>query len=297
MKRWLVIFLIVPKGFGEAISNFLIEEGATGVEEVEEDLRWEKFKVYFPPTGKGKKVLRSLSRYLKSLEKIVPEMSRVQIETTSIAEQDWGENWKRFFKPVQATSTFVVKPPWSKIRLKENQIPIDIYPAMAFGTGTHATTRLCLRALERRPGKKGFSVLDVGTGSGILSIAAARLGAHEVLGLDIDGAAVKNARENVERNRVSDIVKIRKGRIGDIQKRFDRVVANIDFKNLKRMRRPLIHHLKGQGFLILSGILMEEEERIRRHYLEVGLLRWVETDREGEWACLVFKKRNSKQYS
>jgi ribosomal protein L11 methyltransferase len=291
MRHWLVIFLIVPKGFREAISNFLIEEGATGVEEIEEDLRWEKFRVYFPPTGKGNKVLRSLSRYLKSLEQIVPEMSRVQIETTSIPEQDWGENWKRFFKPVQATSTFVVKPPWSKIRLKKNQISIDIYPAMAFGTGTHATTRLSLKALERRSGKRGFSVLDVGTGSGILSIAAARLGAHEVLGLDIDGAAVKNARENVERNQVSDIVKIRKGRIGDIQRKFDVVVANIDLKNLKKMRWPLIHHLKGHGLLILSGILTEEEEKVRQHYLETGLLQWRETDREREWVCLVFKKK------
>ena len=295
MKHWLVLKFIVPKGFKEAISNFLIEEGATGVEEVDEDLKWEKFKVYFPQNGKGKKVLQSLSRYLKSLEKITPEISRAKIETTSIAEQDWGENWKRFFKPVQVTSTFVVKPPWSKIRLRKNQIPIDIYPAMAFGTGTHATTRLCLKALEKRLGKKGFSVLDVGTGSGILSIAAARLGAREVLGLDIDSVAIKNARENVERNRVSDIVKIRKGRVGDIPKRFDRVVANIDFKNLKRMRRSLIRHLKDRGFLILSGILTEEEERIRRNYLEMGLLRWVETEREGEWACLVFKKRNSEQ--
>jgi ribosomal protein L11 methyltransferase len=292
MKHWLVVELLVPKEFKDAISNFLIEEGATGVEEVDEDLKWEKFKVYFPQNRKGEKVLRSLPRYLKSLEKIAPEMSRIQIETTYIPEQDWGENWKRFFKPVQATSTFVVKPPWSKIRLKKGQIPIDIYPAMAFGTGTHATTKLCMKALERRSWGKGFSVLDVGTGSGILSIAAARLGAHEVLGLDIDGVAVKNARENVERNQVSDIVKIRKGRIGDVQKRFDRVVANIDFKNLKRMRGPLIHHLKNQGFLILSGILIEEEERIRRHYLETGLLRWMETDREGEWVCLVFKKKS-----
>jgi ribosomal protein L11 methyltransferase len=290
MKHWLVVELLVPKGFRDAISNFLIEEGATGVEEVDEDLKWEKFKVYFPQNGKGKKVIRSLSRYLKSLQRIAPEMSRVQIETTSIPEQDWGENWKRFFKPVQATSTFVVKPPWSKIRLKKNQIPIDIYPAMAFGTGTHATTKLCLKALERRSGKKGFSVLDVGTGSGILSIAAARLGAHEVLGLDIDGAAVKNARENVERNRVSDIVKIRKGRIGSIRERFNGVVANIDFKNLKRMRRSLIRHLKGQGCLILSGILIEEEERVRQHYLETGLLQWLETDREGEWTCLTFRR-------
>ena len=98
------------------------------------------------------------------------------------------------------TSRLVVKPPWSKIRLKKNQIPIDIYPGMAFGTGTHATTKLCMRALERSLRRKGLSVLDVGTGSGILSIAAAQLGAGEVWGLDIDGEAVENARENVERN-------------------------------------------------------------------------------------------------
>jgi ribosomal protein L11 methyltransferase len=291
MKRWFAISLKIPRGFGEAVSNFLFEEGATGIEEVSEDLRWEQLKAYFPQNGKGKKALRSLSRYLKSLGRIVPEMSQIQIVTTFIHEQNWSENWKRFFRPVQVTSTFLVKPPWSKIRLKKNQIPIDIYPGMAFGTGTHATTILCLKALERRLRKKGISVLDVGTGSGILSIASARLGASDVLGLDIDGAAVENARENVERNHVSDIVKIRKGRIGDIQKRFDVIAANIDLKNLKRMRWSLIHHLKGRGFLILSGILEEEKDRLCQHYMNTELLQWIRTDQEGEWVCLLFKKK------
>jgi len=291
MKRWLAITLVIPEGFGEAISNFLIEEGATGVEEVGEDLRWEKLKVYFPQDGKEKRVLHSLRRYLQSLQKIVPEIAQTQIETTSIPEQDWGENWKRFFKPVQATSTFVVKPPWSKIRLKKDQIPIDIYPAMAFGTGTHASTRLCLKALERRFGKRGLSLLDVGTGSGILSIAAARLGASEVWALDIDGTAVENARENVKQNSVSGIVRIRKGRTGDIQKRFDMVVSNIDLKNLRKMRGSLIHHLKNQGFLILSGILEEEGEGLRQHYFETAHFQWAKVTREEGWACITLKKK------
>ena len=291
MKRWLVITLLIPEGFGEAVSNFLIEQGATGVEEVGEDLRWGRLKVYFPQDGKEKRVLRSLHRYLKSLQSITPEMSQTQIETTSIPDQNWGENWKRFFKPIQVTSTFVVKPPWSRIRLKKNQIPIDINPGMAFGTGTHATTKLCMKALERSFRRKGLSVLDVGTGSGILSIAAARLGAGEVLGLDIDGAAVENARENVKRNSVFNIVKIRKGRIGEIQERFDVVVTNIDLKNLKRMRWPLIHHLKSQGFLILSGILEEEGERLRQHYLETGHFQWAKVTHEEGWACLTLKKK------
>jgi len=290
MKQWLVVNILIPKGFGEAVSNFLIEKGATGIEEVGEDLRWERLKAYFPQDGKEKRVLRSLHRYLQSLQSIAPEMSHTQIETTSIPEQDWSENWKRFFKPVQVTSRLVVKPPWSKIRLKKNQIPINIHPGMAFGTGTHPTTKLCMKALERSLRRKGLSVLDVGTGSGILSIAAAQLGAGEVWGLDIDGAAVENARENVKRNSVSDIVKIRRGSIGDIQKRFDVMVTNIDLKNLKRMRWPLIRHLKSQGFLILSGILEAEGERLCQYYLETDHFQWARATHEEGWACIILRK-------
>jgi ribosomal protein L11 methyltransferase len=287
--------LHVPKGFGEAVVNFLIEQGATGIEELDGDLGWERLRTYFPQDGKEERILRALHRYLQSLQKISPEIPRAQIKTTSLAEQDWEENWKRFFKPIQVTARFVVKPPWSKIRSKRGQIPIDITPGMAFGTGTHATTILCIRALGERLKKRGLSVLDVGTGSGILSIIAAKLRAKEVWGIDIDGVAVQNARENVKKNDVSDIVKIRKGRIGDLHRTFNVVVANLDLKSLRRMRRSLLNHLKSQGFLILSGILEEEKKRIRQHYSETGLLRWIKETQVGEWACLTFQKsRNSK---
>jgi ribosomal protein L11 methyltransferase len=291
MKRWLVVELSIPKEFGEEISNFLIEQGATGIEELEEDLSGERLRTYFPQDGKETRILYALRHYLKSLEKIVPGIPRAQIRTASLPEQDWGENWKRFFKPVQVTPRFVVKPPWSKIRLKKGQSSIDITPGMAFGTGTHATTLLSIQALEEILKKKGLCVLDVGTGSGILSIIAAKLGAREVWGIDIDGVAVENARKNVEKNRVSDIVRTRKGSIGDLRKKFDVVVANIDLKSLRRMRRPLLSHLKKRGFLILSGILEQEKERIRRHYLESRLLRWIKVTQEGEWVCLTFKKK------
>jgi ribosomal protein L11 methyltransferase len=291
MKRWLVIELFIAKGFGEAVSNFLIEQGAKGIEELDGDLKWGRLRTYFPQDGKEKRVLHALHRYLKSLKKISPEIPCAQIKTASLPEQDWGENWKRFFKPVQVTSRFVVKPPWSKIRLKRGQIPIDITPGMAFGTGTHATTILCIQALEERLQKRGLSVLDVGTGSGILSIIAAKLGAREVWGVDIDGVAVENARENVEKNHVSDIVKIRKGSIGNLQKKFDVVVANIDPKSLRRMRKPLLSHLKNQGFLILSGILEGEKEKLHEYYLETGLLRCIKETQEGEWVCLTFRKK------
>ena len=291
-KRWLMVTLLVPREFGEVISNFLVEQGATGIEELDGDLERERLRTYFPQDGKERKILYALRRYLKSLEEIAPEIAGTQIKTTSLPEQDWGENWKRYFKPVQVTPRFVVKPPWSKIRLKRGQISIDITPGMAFGTGTHATTVLCIQALEERVKKKGLSVLDVGTGSGILSIIAAKLGAKEIWGIDIDGVALENARENVGRNHVSDIVKLRKGSIGRVQKKFDIIIANIDLKRLRRMKKPLLNHLKNRGFLILSGILEKGKERLRKCYLKTERLRWIKVTQEGEWACLTFKRKN-----
>ena len=294
MRRWWVVELHISEEFGEAVSNFLMEQGATGIEGIDGDLPSQGLRAYFLEDGKEKRVLHALRRYLKSLKKMIPEIPHIKIMTASIPEQDWGENWKRFFKPVQVTSRFVVKPPWSKIRLKRGQIPITITPGMAFGTGTHATTLLCIRALEERLKKKGLSVLDVGTGSGILSIIAAKLGAREVWGIDLDGVAVENARGNIEKNRVSNLVKIRKGGIGCLQKKFDVVVANIDLKSLRRMRRPLLNHLKNEGWLILSGILDKEEEMLREHYLKTGLLRWIKVAQEGEWVCLTFKRKKER---
>jgi len=285
------VTIFIPRALGEAVSNFLMEQGIRGIEEVDEDLKSQGLRAYFPEDGKEKRILHALRRYLKSLKKIIPEIPRTQIITASVPEQDWGENWKRFFKPVQVTPRFVVKPPWAKVRLKRGQSSIDITPGMAFGTGTHATTLLSIQALEETIKKKGLCVLDVGTGSGILSIIAAKLGAKEVWGIDTDGVAVENARENVEKNRVSDIVRTRKGSIGNLHKKFDVVVANIDLKSLRRMRKPLLSHLKKGGFLILSGILEQGKERIRRHYLETGLLRWIKTTQGGEWVCLRFKKK------
>ncbi len=291
MKRWLVVDLLLPGEFGEALSNFLMEKGATGIEEIDEDLKRKRLKAFFQKDGKERKALRDLHRYLESLHALAPRVPGIQLKTTLLSEQRWGENWKRFFRPIRI-SRFVVKPPWSRIRMKRNQIPIEITPGMAFGTGTHASTQLCLEALEKYLRQKGLSVLDAGTGSGILSIAAARLGAGEVLGVDIDEEAVRIAKENVEKNQVSDRVDIKRARIGVIKKRFDTVLANIDLKGLMRMKRSLVHHLKDRGILILSGILRREKEKVRQHYLETGVFQWAKVTQKGEWVCLTFKKKD-----
>ena len=290
-RCWLLISLRVPGASIEAVSNFLMEQGATGIEENEEGQKGERLKAYFLRDGREGGVLRALRRYLKSLQAIQPEISQAKIEAVTIPEQDWGEKWKRFFKPFQVTSRVVVKPPWSSFRPKKNQMSIVINPGMAFGTGTHATTKLCIRALEKGLKKKGLSVLDVGTGSGILSILAGRMGAGEVLGVDTDEVAVEVARENVRQNRISDLVKVRKGNIGHIRRQFDVVVANIDLRGLRRMRRPLLRHLKRKGLLVLSGLLEGQGDRLRKYYMETGHLRWAQSIREGEWVCLTLTKK------
>lgn len=291
MKSWFFLSLTTPRELSEPISNFLMEKGAIGIEEENGDLERERWKAYFPRDGREDKILISLRRYVKSLQKIHPELLQIEIERGHLFDQDWGKNWKKFFKPFRVGSRFIIKPPWARIRIKKDDLPIEINPGMAFGTGTHATTRLCMEAMEKRLRKRGLSVLDVGTGSGILSIAAARLGAAEVWANDIDQTAVAVARENVQRNGVSERVRIKYGKMGHIQKRFDLVVANLDLKSLIRMRMALIRHLKERGTLILSGVLQTEEERLRLHYLQVGNLQLSQTTREGEWVCFTFKKK------
>jgi ribosomal protein L11 methyltransferase len=293
MKQWMVLHLLLPQEFQEAVSNFLVEQGAAGLKEegIEESKEIE-MEVYFLKDGREQRVIPALRRYLRSLETIFSKKIFYQIETTLLPEQDWGEHWKKFYKPIPIGSRFVVFPSWETVRLKKGQIPVEITPGMAFGTGTHATTQLCIEALEARLKKKGISVLDVGTGSGILAIVAAKLGTQEVLGIDTDPVAIEVARENVERNGLKGRVRIRKGSIGKIQERFDLVLANIDFKGLKRLRKPLPRHLNEKGFLILSGILREEEDNICRLYLETKILRFIRADRQGEWISLTFKKES-----
>ncbi len=291
-KRWLSISLWIPKEFIDGISNHLFEQGASGIEELEEDLDVKRIRAYFPQDGSERGVIPSLRHYLKSLQSIDPKCPSLRMEVLSILEEDWGESWKRFFKPVHIPPKFLVKPPWSKVQPQRGQIVISIHPKMSFGTGTHPSTKLCLQALAKVIKKKGLSVLDVGTGSGILSIAAAKLGASKVLAVDIDRMAISNARENVDENSVSDTVRLKLGRIGRVRGKFDIIVSNIDFKNLARMRSSILRHLKGNGVLILSGILNREQERILDHYWKTGLFKGRRSLQEGEWVCLILERDN-----
>jgi ribosomal protein L11 methyltransferase len=288
--NWLTVHLLIPVEWAEGLSSFLMDRRASGIEEIDEGREWKRLRAYFSPGTRKRELLSAIHRYVRSLKRIFPSELNYRIEDRLLPDQDWGENWKRYFKPVQVTPRIVVKPPWRPVRSRKGQRIVEIIPGMAFGTGTHGTTRLCVQALERRLKGRGLSVLDVGTGSGILSIVAAKLGAEKVWAVDPDELSVDIARTNVDLNGVQKRIKIRRGSLRDVPGKFDLVIANIDLRVLRRIRIPLVRHLKTRGFLILSGILEREETGIRDRYSEVKGLQWVGSSRQGEWACLTFQK-------
>jgi ribosomal protein L11 methyltransferase len=201
--KWISVFVPASDNAFEAVSNFMFEQGALGTEE-----RPEGILAYFRGTHFSGKTSRVLESYLEKIRLLgcdvgTPVWSDVQ-------EEDWGAKWRDGFRPVIVTDRIVVKPPWEKAPAGFGGIAIDIYPRMAFGTGTHETTQLCLILLEKHL-VSGGTVLDLGTGSGILAIAAAKLGAGQILGLDPDQDAIDNATENVRSNGVEDRVSVRLG--------------------------------------------------------------------------------------
>jgi len=215
----------------------------------------------------------------------------LRLESASVDNADWTSAWKKYFTPIPIGSRFVVLPAWLKDEPCAAQ-PILIEPKMAFGTGHHQTTALCLEALDRLAAdgvlKPGQSFLDLGTGSGILGIAAAKLGLVGQ-GLDIDPVAIDNAHENVALNLVESCFEPATGSIGDIpvERRFDCILANILANPLVDMAEDICARLARPGVLVLSGILREQAGRVVEAYVSQGLPD-PQISHSGEWALLVF---------
>ncbi len=204
-----------------------------------------------------------------------------------IPDQDWGEAWKKGLGPIAVGRVFV-RPSWVTAAAPAGSAEVVLDPGMAFGTGAHATTALCLAALsERLASTPGASVLDVGTGSGLLAIAAKKLGAGEVSGNDNDPVAVAVARENAELNGVE--VRLVGDPLAAIPGRFDLVVANILANTLVELAPDIAAHLAPGGVALVSGILGPQEGEVRAGFLSAGLRPFLALDRrDGEWSLLAF---------
>ena len=197
-----------------------------------------------------------------------------------IKEEAWLETWKASFKPIRV-GAFLVRPTWSDAD-PGDAVVLSLDPGMAFGTGLHPTTQGCLRALSRLE-VSGVRVADVGTGSAILAIAAAKRGAREVVGLDIDEVAIREAKENAVRNDVEIALGI--GSAADLDGTFDVVLANIVAAVLHKIAPELVAHLAIGGRLIVAGIIATEEDETVAAFAAAGL-RVVAHDQEGDWVSL-----------
>lgn len=291
---WFEITARVPPADAEGVAD-LVREVAPGGVTVEEPIT-----ILGPEMGfrvrPGEPVL--VRAYLPSselgavlAEQLRREMQQrfpsVELTARPIYDEDWAVSWREFFGPVDYGGRIVVVPTWVDHPLEEGRIAIRLDPGQAFGTGHHETTRLCLAALETyiRP---GWSVLDVGTGSGILSIAAVKLGAANCVAIDVDPIAVRVAGENCAANGVAGIIELRQGKLRPQPgERFDLVVANISTPANLELLPVFPQVLAADGVLLLSGILEADAEQFRGEAPGCGLA-FLEARVENDWCLLAF---------
>lgn len=202
-----------------------------------------------------------------------------------IDEADWANAWKDHFHTTRIGRRLVIRPTWRDVSPAPSDVILSLDPGMAFGTGLHPTTRMMLESIEEKL-KPGMRVFDIGTGSGILSVAAAKLGAPEVLAVDLESVACEVARENVRLNDVQSAVNVRRGSIGAGQGKFDLILANIIATVIADLTPEFRKRMSSESRLIVSGIIREREHLVLDAFANHGLL-VVDTRSSGDWLCLV----------
>ena len=215
------------------------------------------------------------------------DLGEAKVEHELMYEKDWAETWKQYYKPVLVGERIVVKPIWEEYEPKNDELVVELDPGMAFGTGTHETTRMCIQALERYV-KPETTVFDVGCGSGILAIAAAKLGAKLSVGVDLDPVAVESSKENVAHNKLDNIEILEGNLVEVIEGKADVVVANILAEIICILTDDVKRVLKQGGTFITSGIIHDRVEMVCEK-LEATGFEVLEKNRDGEWNCIVAK--------
>jgi len=307
--NWLEISVTVDRDGMEAVSTIFEKVGSGGVvvedplliDEYIQSKRWDYYELSPQPDLTGNRVMikgylpedRRLPERLEELKEEINNLRlyylpgcSVEITTHTVAEEDWASSWKAYFKPEKVGRRVVIKPTWEDYQPRENELIIELDPGMAFGTGTHPTTAMCIRALEKHL-KAGQRVYDVGTGSGVLAITAAKLGAGEVVAIDLDETAVKVARANVEASGEAARIKVLRGNLLDtVKEPADLVVANIIADIIRIVSPDVKKRLVPGGLFIASGIIDDRAEDVRDKLLADGFTIIAE-ETSGGWVALV----------
>ena len=261
--------------------------GCDGV--VSEDFEDAVMKAYLPGDNDPGSVKKSIETFLENLIQLFPDIPKPVLEINNIENQDWSTSWRSFFYLEKITDNLMILPAWEAMPDPVKCHVIRIDPGTAFGTGKHETTRMCLKAIEENVPQKPWTMLDVGTGSGILSVYGAMLGAKEITAIDIDPEAVRWAGKNIELNEIPIKIDLSTTPLEKIDKQYDIVAANL-IKNTILELNPLFQKvLAPDGVIIFSGILKEQIDVIEKDISKYGLIKFVETIM-GEWACLLVKR-------
>ena len=231
--------------------------------------------------------------YVSSIKQRMVELNiKADISCIIIDEEDWANSWKKYYKPVKMSERLVAVPGWIDYTPKPNERIIKMDPGMAFGTGTHETTRLCASLIDKYI-SRGDYMLDVGSGSGVLAICASKLGADYCLACDIDEVAVRTEKENAISNGCDNIDCIKSDLLADVKlkngKPFDIVTANIIAEIILRLSSDIGKYMKKDGVLIVSGIVDSKEQEIIEDLTRNGFLH-IETRHENGWCGIVFKR-------
>jgi ribosomal protein L11 methyltransferase len=280
-RLWYALDVASEAAAREAVEYALMEAGALGTETNEETDELLRVSGYFDELPDRERVRSELQQALQIYE--LPSSSVRDMTVREVVDQDWLGEWKKSWQPVAVGERFIVAPPWAENLDQQNRIVIRIEPGMAFGTGTHETTRLCLRAIEKYFDGKSF--LDVGTGTGILAIAAAKLFPDaRVEACDTDTDAIAIARENAKLNQAEKI-DFRVGTVGETTASADFVCANLTADVIAAILPSLVSATCGQ--LVLSGILESQADALLARLMDCGVNEPCDIMQDGEWVALI----------
>ena len=242
-------------------------------------------KGYFSLEEEVDTVLEYIKGKLQELKEMGIDIGPGKVVSAPVYEQDWATEWKKYYKTTKLGQKIIIKPTWEEYKPEENEIIIELDPGMAFGTGTHETTMMCVEALEKYI-KPGDEVIDIGTGSGILAITASKLGAKKVIGVDLDEVAVDAARENVAFNGLTNVDILHGNLIDIIKGQANIFVANIIADIVIYLSEVIKPLLKEKGLFIASGIINDRKEDVVAA-IEKNGFKILEVRQLGEWVSVV----------
>ncbi|HET6780821.1 MAG TPA: 50S ribosomal protein L11 methyltransferase [bacterium] len=287
--KWVEITVTTAPQAVEAIANILLESRTGGIVEESPQPGLTLLRGYLPVGPATTAKLNAICARVQALKAYGLDAGPARIETEIVEESGWAQAWKSHFKPFAVGKRLWISPTWDETAPPPEAVIVALDPGMAFGSGLHASTQMCLSVIEEHI-RGGEHVFDVGTGSGILSIAAAKLGAAVVLAIDDDPVAVEVTGQNVQHNRVAGRVTVRLGDLLDgVADKADLILANLTADIHLKFLADGPSHLTSGGILAASGIVEDRMPEVEAVARSVGL-RSLEVKRDAEWRCLVLTR-------